>query len=1102
MFYLHTMKKLLPLALLLGCLLSNAQEPALQAGQTGIPTTRALVVGIADYANDNITDLRFADRDAQVFYDYLRTTAGGGVAEENIILLTNKKATQAAILDGLYWLLLFSQPGDQVVIYFSGHGDVEKQTLWQLGYLLAYDTPYNNYPNNAIELEYLNKVVTTLSVGTKAKVVVILDACRSGKLAGAENLGPSLTAEQAAVQKANEVRILSCQSDQNSLESEAWGGGRGLFSYFFINGLKGLADEDPDRQVVFYEMNNYLRRSMRQSLKDLKIDKSQSAVFVGHDENFPLARVDAEALNMTLKEISSQASNASATAGRPKGDEIASKSPEKTALLPLDAFSFLLEKRLAEGHSYFPEADGDAAGIGAFVQDFTSPEVQRQLEPAVREGIMAFLELADLAATDEKRMATLKKDLASRLHDLAQHAINLYLDGDAGELARRFFKNQAHVYTQYPLLLRTAIQYLPAGHPLQQKLLLKYHYFNGVCIRMKGQLSDNPLSGVEQALEQQQIALSLDSTAAYIHNELGVLYLAKNELPRALAHFLKAVSQAPAWAIAHSNLCAAYSELGQLDQARKFAEKAIALQPDYFGTYINLGRIAEQEHDYLAAETLYRKARALNDEHYFSFERRAYLLLETCRYDEAEHQFKEAEARKAGALLLITNLPFIAPLKFFLDITFEYPSLSGPGVISKNPKEAQEFFLTGKYYFEQQQYDLAAPFFKKTMKMKPDHPEVYYYLGQILYQQKDFEAAEIYFQRLIELRPEVVFMPFYLAEVYRDWSRPADEEVIYRRFLEDKSSKDSVAIAALERLVPLLDKQGRYGDEEITLWLLYQRDADRALLPLRLFYQKMSSRYPASPDWLFKRAEFEYNFSETELEKIEKVALFEKVIAIDTAFSARAYIHHKAGQFYLSSGLRAAKEESESQWEHDHAQAIRHFEQALERLPGWPEPQYGLAAAYLDLFDYKKALPVLERLYHNRQINFENRLRLADLYTRSGRFAGADTLLQAARLMQPEPVSRLPGLAGKWYLLQGQTAKAIAQFQLETSIDKTKNYKDEHYTLARLFAREGKKKEALQQLRVALGKGFNHKLVLRYDTDWDAMRRDGDFVELVSRMKD
>ena len=33
------------------------------------------------------------------------------------------------------------QEGDRAIIYFSGHGDVETQTMFQMGYLLTWDSP-------------------------------------------------------------------------------------------------------------------------------------------------------------------------------------------------------------------------------------------------------------------------------------------------------------------------------------------------------------------------------------------------------------------------------------------------------------------------------------------------------------------------------------------------------------------------------------------------------------------------------------------------------------------------------------------------------------------------------------------------------------------------------------------------------------------------------------------------------------------------------------------------------------------------------------------------------------------------------------------------
>ncbi|MBK8492538.1 MAG: hypothetical protein IPL49_17025 [Saprospirales bacterium] len=62
----------------------------------------------------------------------------------------------------------------------------------------------------------------------KAQVIVIADACHAGKLAGTR-LGYRATAPNLSQQFANEVKVLSCQPNEFSLEGEQWGGGRGCF---------------------------------------------------------------------------------------------------------------------------------------------------------------------------------------------------------------------------------------------------------------------------------------------------------------------------------------------------------------------------------------------------------------------------------------------------------------------------------------------------------------------------------------------------------------------------------------------------------------------------------------------------------------------------------------------------------------------------------------------------------------------------------------------------------------------------------------------------------------------------------------------------------
>jgi len=192
--------------------------------------TYAVIVGISKYEKIT-TQLEYADRDAIIFSHYLRSKAGGAVPDENIRLLTNEKATSDAIIDALNWVLRVCQKDDLVFFYFSGHGDQENITIYKLGFLLCYNTPRENYINQAIRLEDLNHIANTLSIDRKAKVILITDACHSGTLAGNNFRGNMLVGDQLRTVKGSETRITSCGPDQLSNEDEGWGGGRGVFSY-------------------------------------------------------------------------------------------------------------------------------------------------------------------------------------------------------------------------------------------------------------------------------------------------------------------------------------------------------------------------------------------------------------------------------------------------------------------------------------------------------------------------------------------------------------------------------------------------------------------------------------------------------------------------------------------------------------------------------------------------------------------------------------------------------------------------------------------------------------------------------------------------------
>ena len=221
--------------------------------------TYALVVGISDYQDDGIPDLRFADKDAEAFATFLKSPAGGELDQDHLKVLINEKATAGNIASALYWLVEKSKKDDRILIYFSGHGDVEGKLKGQPGFLLCWDAPPKIYmAGGTIQVGLLQTVISTLSVDNEAKVTIITDACRSGKLAGSDTNGSQLTNANLSQQFANEIKILSCQPDELSIEGEQWGGGRGAFSYHLIEGLYGLADANGDMNVSLLEISRFL----------------------------------------------------------------------------------------------------------------------------------------------------------------------------------------------------------------------------------------------------------------------------------------------------------------------------------------------------------------------------------------------------------------------------------------------------------------------------------------------------------------------------------------------------------------------------------------------------------------------------------------------------------------------------------------------------------------------------------------------------------------------------------------------------------------------------------------------------------------------------
>ena len=255
---------ILPL-LLATTLNTSGQSPLVQrdASIKGAQTF-AIIVGISKYKF--IRPLAYADKDAELFRDYLKSPGGGSVKADNIFCLLNDQAINSNFWGkGFQWLKAKQlQKGDRLFIYLAGHGDaIDEDQFFFLGYDCNPEGDKNNYlVSGAIQLFNLKKKIaneTTKGV----EVFFIMDACRSNELPGGV-AGQNFLNTAISEKKVGEIIMLATGAGQESLEDASIGNGHGLFTYYLVDGLTGSADSigTPDNKITYQEIKTYVDKNV------------------------------------------------------------------------------------------------------------------------------------------------------------------------------------------------------------------------------------------------------------------------------------------------------------------------------------------------------------------------------------------------------------------------------------------------------------------------------------------------------------------------------------------------------------------------------------------------------------------------------------------------------------------------------------------------------------------------------------------------------------------------------------------------------------------------------------------------------------------------
>lgn len=246
---------------------SDIDEPP-ATGSAPQKSKYAVVIGIEQYRG-GLPRAEYASKDALIMTQYLAKAMG--YPEQNIVVLLDEKASLTDLRRYFEdWLPNNVERDGSVFIYFAGHGAPDATTKQ------AYLMPYDGDPSFLDKTGYpLNRLYENLSKLPAKEILVVLDAGLSGT--GSRSVLP-LGARPIGLKVENPVlvsgKLAVLAADSGTAGVYAYEDqGHGLFTYYFLKGLRNDADTNRDRKVSLGELYAYIKTKVQESAKTIHTDE-------------------------------------------------------------------------------------------------------------------------------------------------------------------------------------------------------------------------------------------------------------------------------------------------------------------------------------------------------------------------------------------------------------------------------------------------------------------------------------------------------------------------------------------------------------------------------------------------------------------------------------------------------------------------------------------------------------------------------------------------------------------------------------------------------------------------------------------------------------
>src|SRR5688572_15661651 len=1031
----------------------------------------AMIMGISTYKF--IRPLSFADSDAELFRDFLKSPGGGKIADSNIYFLKNEEAKAANFLvKGMSWLRNRNlRSGDRLYIYLAGHGDAINQDEF---FYLTYDCnpagDKNNYliPGTIQLYNLKDRIAEAIRKGVE--VIFIMDACRTNDLPGG---GEGQQQLQAAIseKQAGEIIMLATGAGQESLEDPLIGTGHGLFTYYLVDGLTGLADTEGDHNnlVTLDELEKYIAKTVPTYAQEKYNRKQNPFLCCDEGKKKVISKVDTAFLKKWIatkkrtgqirrtEGVQKHGGTAAVRGFKLSGDQNILYNISDTAILDLyNSFNRALK-------------DFNLTGNGNSAEEY-------------------YQQLNKLAPTNNYTIDA-RLSLATEYINFAQSKINLYLEGrDVSSIQRiraqldaddksdevtnsldRMEKVARQDFSEVGDMLDRAIEYAEVDDEnFRKKLLAKRFFFKAQGYFDRGSSS----TGLRLAIQDAMQAYRADPSAAYILNTLASLQLDNNKPDSAIYFGRLASVRAPLWRYPYMNIANAFIKKNNQDSALVYFKKALAVDDSRADAYVDLGYFYFQQRNLDSAKVYYEKALLLDPKNAPANNNMGWLLRESRQFDQALIYFRRSLASDPtffnaynGISRVFTDLRMYDSARaYYQKAQKNYPDK----LITSNylgqfyqeinqvdsarayyvqaavydPSYDAPFINLGRLYTQTKQYDSATYYYRKALDLNSKNFRGYNQLGLMFTEMKNYDSAFYYYKKGLELNPDnsIVLNNMGLSYYYAD---KLDSAAVYFQKIMRMDPDNPYAANNLGLVYHKMKKMGSamfYYTKAMAL----KKDMPSAQGNIgRLLYE--TKDYEGAKYYL-------RNLVEAHPDNMQALSNLEQVFKQTDQFDSAVYYYNRSLQkgvvnssMYNNLGRLYFTDEK-------YDEAARWYNKAIQYDPKNAMGYYNLGTVYANLQHsdsavvmYKKAL-ALEPKYFNAN------LYLGVAYHDLKQYDSAIAYTTKAILISPK--ENLP-----------------------------------YYYLAESFAKNNKPEDALRYLEQALQRGYNLYEYIIVNPDFDSIRK-------------